>query len=326
MKGEPRDKFTWFYQNNPAGPATAFLLKHISPTATGEVVGACGLGTRELMVGGERVTSGLMADFSVDGDHRTVMPALLLQRALCTDALQHYPCAYAFPNSSAVGIFSRIGFQPLGRMRRYMKVLRTRHYLQKRAPYMLAVAAGTAVDILVRSAAMAGRFSGGGRHRVSWVSDVDARFDRFWDRVRRNYRFIGVRDAAFLRWRFVTRPERRASFAVLTDDSGEISAYAALVEKERGIAFIADFLTSTDASLHILLRRVVAALRSRPYHAVTTVFMGPSEIQRVLIAAGLKHRGDAKFVVMGRSPQQAANGAFPISAEDAYLTEADRDN
>ena len=59
MKGEPRDEFSHgTIRTIRQGPATAFLLKHISPTATGEVVGACGLGTRELMVGGERVHVG----------------------------------------------------------------------------------------------------------------------------------------------------------------------------------------------------------------------------------------------------------------------------
>ena len=45
-----------------------------------------------------------------------------------------------------------------------------------------------------------------------------------------------VRDpGADPRWRFVTRPERRASFAVLTDDSGEISGVRRFGRRKSGV-------------------------------------------------------------------------------------------
>jgi hypothetical protein len=328
MRGEPRDKFSWFYENNPAGAATAFVLKS-APDAAGrpDVVGCCGLGSREMMVGGERLIAGLMADFAVDQQHRTVMPALMLQRALCGEALSRYRFAYAFPNSSAVGIFSRIGFQPLGRMQRFVKVLRSSQYLRDRVPGMVAAVGGPVVDWTIRGGETARRLSSNTRKfSLEWVDDVDVRFDRFWERVQREHAFIGVRDAAFLRWRFTSRPGQPGAIAALTATDGEIHGYAAIMQKQPGVAFLADFLASTDTALAALLNHLVPALREKPYHAVTTVFMGPRRIQRVLSSAGFHPRGEGKHVVLGRSAEAADNRCLPSEAEQAYLTEADRDN
>ena len=327
MRGEPRDKFTWFYQGNPAGAATAFVLRHTADTTASAIVGGCGLGTRNVLVGGRQMTAGLMADFSVDSAHRTVMPALLLQRALCTEALRRYPLAYAFPNAAAVGIFGRIGFQPLGRMRRFVKVLRSAHYLRNRIPAPVAAVAGPPLDLVSRVGEATRVLSPGTRrYQLNWVTDVDDRFDRLWQRVSVQLPFIGVRDSAFLRWRFVTRPGRPGQIAALVDAAGELQAYAAIIEKQPGMAFLADFLASSDAALSALLNQLVVALRRKPYHAITTVFMGPENIQRVLSASGFQRRGEAKFAVIGKREDQADHAALPSKPEDAYLTEADRDN
>jgi len=73
----------------------------------------------------------------------------------------------------------------------------------------------------------AGRMLGG---VVDEVGSTDERFDRLWERQRRHYPFAVIRDAAFLRWRFLGHPEKDYS----------IYTYRARLTRElRGFAVIA---------------------------------------------------------------------------------------
>src|SRR5688572_14661433 len=91
---DPRHKYAWFYRDNPVGAATAFFLTE----ETEGVVGCCGLGMRKVWVDGTPLKAGLFADFAVAPSHRTAMPALILQRALCAGAREQFSLTYGFPN------------------------------------------------------------------------------------------------------------------------------------------------------------------------------------------------------------------------------------
>jgi hypothetical protein len=327
MRGDPRHKFEWYYRDNPTGPATAFLLRH-DPGDGSEpaVVGSCGVGTRHVFVDGRKLTAALFADFTVDKAHRTLMPALMLQRALCEFATASHDLAYAFPNDAAVGIFNRIGLKTVGRARRYVKILRSRAVLEQ-AIGNRAVATAAAV---VADAALSGRDrlrSLGGSYRFEWLADPDERFDRLWNDVRPNWKIIGERSAAFLKWRFTRRVGLPGRIAALVDRSdGHIGAYAAVVEKDPGDALIADFLALSNAHLTRLLRRLGPALAAEGCTRAVTYFLGPPAIDAALTQAGFQFRNDAKFVIAG-----AREGAQPDTerlarAGDWYITEADRDN
>ena len=123
MGGDPRDKYRWFYLDNPLGPADAFLVHSVGPRGpTWSARAAWANAT--LLERGRPLRAGLLADFALDERHRTVMPGLMLQRALAAHARGRFDLTYAFPNSAAVGILSRVGYRLLGRTGRYVKPLR----------------------------------------------------------------------------------------------------------------------------------------------------------------------------------------------------------
>lgn len=327
MRGDPRRKFEWYYRDNPLGPATAFLLEHAGAEGAPEIVGSCGVGTRRIFVAGRPLTAALFADFTVDKAHRTLMPALVLQRALCAYATTAHDFAYAFPNDAAVGIFNRIGLQTIGRARRHVKLLRSASIVRRHVPWGPAASmAGALVDgaLIARDVVRAG---GRRRYRVEWLDEPDDRFDRLWAHVAPKWPVIGDRSAAFLRWRFTKRPGVPARLAALAArDTGEVHAYAAVVDKNPGEALIADFLATSDDALSTLLTRMGPALARRGYARAVAYFLGPTRMDVALRRAGFQFRNDAKFVIVG-----ARDGA-PVGmdrlgrADDWYLTEADRDN
>ena len=324
MRGSPRDKFEWYYRSNPVGPAEAFLLEHVDGENT-SVVGCCGIGQRRVYLDGAPVVAGLFADFAVDRAHRTTLPALKLQRALCDYGLSSYALTYGFPNEAAVGLFGRIGFPILGRMSRYVRILRFARYLHRRAPRPISDVAAAALD--AGSLFYYRRKLSRRRLQLTWVTDVDERFDALAAAVTNRYRMLGDRSKEFLRWMYLKRPNASANIAALVDPAaGSIDAYAAVVTKEPGVAMIADFLGRSPAALSDLLIRLAPALRDRGFASAATVFLGDPEVAAVLTRAGYSLRGPGKFVVAATGHEAAIDGDTTKDVTRMYFTDADRDN
>jgi hypothetical protein len=255
------------------------------------------------------------------------MPALILQRALCAGAQQRYPVTYGFPNSAAVGIFKRIGFPLLGTMCRYGKVLRHAKFVNRVVPFApLARVLGAVLDTGVRIRDGAAALFRPGSLRLEWLPEPDTRFTPCFERARRRYRFISDRTADTLRWRFTQRPGRPSEFVVLADEKNDVLAYAAILEKEDGVALIADFLAVDDEALGALFDRLLPALRARGFESAKTFFLGPESIEAVLRSRGFVPRESAKFVAVGAGHGLAVPADALTNVTDWYLTEADRDN
>ena len=323
MGGDPRDKFRWFYVGNPLGSGRAFVVDSVGHDGA-KTVGTCGLGSRTLFCRGRSLRAGLLADFAVDRGHRTVMPGLILQRALANYARASFDLTYAFPNKSAVGIFTRIGYRLLGRTGRYVKLLRLEplvfRYLKSRRFARLASLLPNAL------LAWTDRTKAAPLPRtlqLVWTRDLDPRFERLWERVRTSHAVIGERTVSFLRWRFTERPGLPADVAALVDsETGALRAYAAVVEKVKGVALVADFVGEDDDALQALFRRLFVSLRERGFHQATTFFMGAPRIEQLLRDVGFSFRNAAKNVVLDTTrtePELLDTGNW-------YLTDADRDN
>jgi hypothetical protein len=320
---DPRHKYRWFYCDNPVGPATAYFLTEESSGA----VGCCGLGSRLVWIDGSPKPVGLFADFAVEPAHRTAMPALILQRALCSGAQQRYPLTYGFPNAAAVGIFKRIGFPLLGTMSRYVRVLRHATFVKRVVPFApLANVLGGLLDVGARLRDRARSVVRRSGHRLEWLSAPDARFTQCFERARGRHRFISDRSADTLRWRFTQRPGRPSEFAVLLGADDAVLAYAAIRPKEGGVALIADFLAVDGEALGELLFLLLRALRRRGFESMMTFFLGPPWIEAILLAHGFVLRESAKFVAVGAGAGLSVPDDDLTRVTDWYLTEADRDN
>ncbi len=326
LRGDPHAKYSWFYQGAPGGSATAFFLENGS-TGASEPVGCCGLGTRTLWVDGVPTTAGLFADFAVDAAHRTLMPALTLQRALCTSARARFPLTYGFPNHAAVGIFKRVGFPLLGTANRYVSVLRSAPFFVPIVrSHTVARVVGRAVDTAMRARQLPHTLFNDRSLRLEWSKRPDQRFAELFEQARQRYRFIGDRTEPFLRWRFAERPGLASEFATLVDGSGAVRAYAVVLEKEPGIALIADFLGTDDRALHELFGRLLPALRKRGFKSAKTFFLGAPAVASILTSHGFQERTCAKYIVVGAGANVPAPPAGFDDASHWYLTEGDRDN
>lgn len=111
-------KIEWFYKNSII-PGEMFLL-----SKNGVVVGTKGYGYREFMFGGKKYLGAISADITVEKEHRTLKPALMLNKHTMEMLDQDVDFHYAVPMDTADGLYRRrSGFKKIGRFNRYVKPL-----------------------------------------------------------------------------------------------------------------------------------------------------------------------------------------------------------
>ncbi len=264
----------------------------------------------------------------VDAAHRSLGPALALQRAVTGSCAElGLEAVYAFPNARADALLLRSGYAILGPLDRWTKPLRSAYKIDKiiRVPFV-AQAASAVVDAALRL------LPANWAHRTARglvgeeVSGFDASFEELWT----NSRFAGDsirgdRSAAYLEWRFTTCPQRDYRIFRVRDARGSLAGYAVWYVSS-DMAIVADLFARDEGSLDAVLGLFTGHARRTGVAAISFVYLGPESIGRHLAAFGFFHRPeDAKVTVF--RPEAARSGADdPYLRRDAwYITEVDRD-
>ncbi|HJW11292.1 MAG TPA: hypothetical protein VJ598_05885 [Albitalea sp.] len=309
-------KFDWFYIANPYGK-TRQLLLCAGPEA--ERVGAAGLVTRELWARGEALSAGLLTDFYVAPEHRTLAPAMQLQRQMRKVGLELHDLLYGYPNEKSLPIVKRLGYANLGDLAKFVRLLRYGEYLQRWLPRWASRAPGAIIDRLLPFAFRPHRLLLQAWHG-EWVAAADDRFDALWARVKRSAAIVGVRDQRFLTWRFFARPSHQYRVFVLSRQrGGEIAAYA-VCEAIGDTFHIRDLLADPQANdaIRVLLHRLSQHAFAEGFVRLSFEFLGNATMRHTLRAAGLFERDKAPLVI-GFGPQAKDS----LAGLDWYLTPAD---
>lgn len=276
-------KYRWFYQDNPIAAASGFLLR-----ANEDVIGAVAIGARCWLMGDEEKQVGVLADFISPPQSSGIDSSLILLRSASERGQEKFPFLYAFPNSESKAAFRRSGYQMLGQMVRYGKVLRSERYLQRRLPKNIAYFGGYFLDAglwlkdgwqALRGKAIHGR----GRCLYTF----DARFDRLWQQVaRQNQNTVALckRDAEYLRWRFSACPEREYDIFVLSQrGSEEINGYIVYYVDDEQVVHIIDLLAvDFESTLSWLLKSFIFAVRKQAYVSISIEFYGLESVVELL--------------------------------------------
>ncbi|PZQ14069.1 MAG: hypothetical protein DI564_10955 [Rhodanobacter denitrificans] len=307
-------KYDWFYAQCPFGAPLLRLLRHGADAAP---VGAAAAGPRRMLRDGRPIEAGVLVDLAVLPEHRSLGPALMLQGELARAGGERFDLLYGFPNPKAAAVFKRVGYDRLGEIVRRARVLRHAGYLARRLPRPLAAFAGFVLD-RVRAAVDAVRAP---RERLvaSWSDRADARFDALWSASPKGDGLVGVRDAAFARWRFDASPLATTRYLLLAGADGALRAWFAC-QVEDGVLHVRDFW-SDDAATGIGHARVAALLRAARqagHAAVSVEYAGPDARLAGWSAAGFVER--SRRPVFGRWSDGSAAAAVAI-----HLTSADED-
>jgi len=315
-------KFDWFYERSPTGEPVVCLLGYDGKAAEGaaEVAGVAAAGRRPFLIGNDRLDALVLVDMTVVPKHRTLFPALMLQRRVLADGLEAAPLLYGFPNRKAAPVFKHVGYRKLGSMTRYARVLRSASYLRARMPGWLAGLTGPVLDLAMRLW-LDWRPGWRGGLSLRWTDMSDAEVGAPVTELGGRPLLQGLRTGELLRWRFESTDTRVFGFVAVRESSARDELGYWVVEP------VGDVLQVRDCAVNLIAGGSAAAwavlcreAHRRGFRSISFECVAPDEVSHQLRKIGLRARNERPLFGICRDDYSAAlEGAY------WYLTSADED-
>jgi hypothetical protein len=282
------------------------------------VVGCCGMVERRIKMGEKIYTGAYPNNFLIDKHHRSLGPALKVQKNVLT--LGNYQLVYAIPNAKSDGVLKRAGYKQIGKMERWVLVLKTEKYLRKifKHPVFLRFIAVIA-DFLLSAKYL---FKGVNNKHISVeiIDNFDKRFDEFWEKAKSNYAVIGERSAEYLNWRFKNYPLIDYKIFVLQDLNRKLIAYLVFFES-KSVLVIEDLFARTEKDYVYILEQFLRYAKKQSSDAISIRFFGKEKVFGALDNVGFKKRSDSNSVLVFSKREN--NKIY--NKDNWFLTAADMD-
>jgi hypothetical protein len=295
-------RFQWLYQDNPAGPAQSWFVHEES---TSKIVGVASLFPRVLWVGETTQRCGQVGDFAINISHRSLGPALLLQRATFQpvtggDLAFCYDCP---PHDRGLSTFRRLGIKINCRMHRFARPLKIDRQLTRwLGPGRVNTSMATLGNRLLSLRSPYTPYRG----------DLDitiyaGRFDEEFtllDRRSGSGCIRSRRTADDLNWRY--RDDPLQQYHVLTArQKGELVGCAIYLMTGHDARLI-DLWGAPPFSVELpLLQEVINQARQSSVHTLQALVAGRPQDVELLRQAGFRRREDAAYVVAYAQPSSA---------------------
>lgn len=296
------EKYRWHFENNPYGPGRCWLLLDGD-----RPIGTAFLGMRSLQIGPEVQRIGVACDLAVDREHRFLLPALMLQKAVTSSlASSGASMVYGLPNHNGSATARRVGYRDAGEVHRYVRVLSVTPYLERRSGIRYGRLAGAVADVAY-SAFMKYTDRLHGDYVVEMESGFDERFDELWNSRKQDLPIAMVRDRQYLNWRFGQCPLRNyTTLTLLTADRSRLAGYA-VQYMDGDCMTLADLLSGPkreDADALI----TAALIYARGAGARSLSLQGslPAELRAVLANRGFRQRTESPLTA--KAPAKPAKG------------------
>lgn len=315
------ERFEWHYQRNPDGPALVWLVQD----AAGRPVGTSAAYPRRMHLDGEIVRALNLSDFAVDTAYRSLGPALQLLRATLEPVRSgEYAFSYDFPSESMRALYRRMGGADLGRKERWVRPVDLRPIARRKMGNGIV---GSVVGAAGQAALRArDAFSGvpSGLEIELLEGECGAEFDALDERLGRLRRVIGVRDAAYLNWRYAQSP--LSSFSILcARRAGRLEGFAVLWPEDPEVVPILDLYAPEENGVRRgLIAGTVEFARRRGAESLWMEVLADSGSARTVQALGFVKRDDTEGPVPFAGPE-SPHRATLADADNWWITGGDRD-
>jgi hypothetical protein len=286
-------RFEWLYLDNPAGQAWSWFLsdgRGLPP------VGMASVFPRFVRVGGEVQRCGQVGDFAIDATHRSLGPAVLLQRATFgpVDKGSLAFCYDCPPHDRGMATFRRLGMAPNCEVARYARPLRFDRLLRNRlgaGPLTAALASLSAAVMEATHRRRRGNLDIG-THQGAFTDE----FTQLDDHVGADGVVRGRRHAADLDWRY--RQDPLNQYVVLTARrAGELAGFAVILLADED-AFLVDLLAETsDVSLDLVDAAAQLARHDSAAQMLYALTPRGSRLHQILQRSRFRYRSPAARVV-----------------------------
>jgi GNAT superfamily N-acetyltransferase len=310
-------KLKWYYQNNPTANPDVLLIRH---RASGAAVGTCTLGYRATQYRQQHVLVANRCDLAVMPEHRRSQVAPKLLKHVYKQGTSKVGLIYGFPNPLAEKAVAAAGFQKLGVFSTYSKILNLSALVTSRLPTQLRFLTASWLPPVERALRNLTSAQTSARRGVTFkLGRPDATFDALWASHAHSNLLIGVRDQAFLNWRFDRSIYPRLQILTAQGPDNELLGYVAF-KILNGTVRVIDFLTRPDdgASLQTLMSGLFETTRQAGAHIVHMNFFGTPVVTQALQSVGMIRREGRPVYVAG-----SMVGQIPV--DHFYLTTADED-
>ena len=217
------DHYKWKYLECPWGSLT------IIAEAGEEIVGHFGHVFRPFWIHDQQILFSMKADLLIRNDYQgkgifTKLSHASLQALAKKDV--HF--TYGFPNEMSLLIDHAHGARSIGYLPLYVKILQMESVFEKLGKHCFLKPFSKGLSLFFRSHA-ADYFES---LEVKEVTNFPDSVDLLWNSVltnsRRSYQNIGLRTNKFLKWRFLSCPDREYQLVIINDLQGVLRGYAIL--------------------------------------------------------------------------------------------------
>lgn len=312
-------RFDWLHTRNPAGPGRFWMAVDL---ATGETVGTAAAFPRLFSVRGCEERGWVLGDFCVSDRHRSLGPALKLQRS-CLDlaADARTPFCYDFPSRAMMTVYQRLRITPRGQMRRLVKLLRIEHKLAELTGLPgVARSIGGVLDgfrALRRRLPTTSRGLSLDLHSGPFGEE----FSQLAEHESASYGICLKRSAAYLNWRYRDNPT--AAFEIVTARrQGRLVGYAVFTRDGAGATLVDLFGSQERRILAVLVRAASAVARQRGGASLSVSLPDSHPWVGLFRRLGFARREATPFML------SAATGSSVDTAIDSelFLMSGDRDS
>jgi len=298
-------RFDWHWTLNPAGMGWTWLIYE---PGNHRVVGTTTVFPRLMYVDGNQVTAGQVMFFAVDAGHRSLGPAVMLQRATfgpvdSGDLAFCYDCP---PHDEGMSTFDRIGMRPNCEMVRYALPLRSDEFFERR----LGKRAWTKPLVVTANMLFEMR---GRKRQISGleICEFDERFGDEFSHLDRMVSKSGAiranRSAEILNWRFRDDPactehlrdaNKLRYQTLVARRGGELVAFIIFEWESNSRVLIVDLFGSRLADVGLsLLEATTEVCRSQSAQCLNVYCVPDSELSGLLRRTGFRQRERTARVV-----------------------------
>lgn len=315
-------RYAWMYVGNPEGPTACWFAKR----SMQGIVGVSGLANRRMRIGDRLVRVAQAIDFAIDRSHRSLGPALILQRVITTCLQQkEVVFTYAFPNHNAEVVLLKAGYKTLGYFQRWTKPMRPEYMLKRYIKSRSLMSVATAiVDLVMKMMSDWQRYKRPAGIKTAIQDTFDKRFDTLWESASRQFGAIGDRTSNYLTWRFQQCPQEKYLIFCVTDSAESLLGYV-VYSRNNGFVSIADLLFTDVSSLDILLSEFLLQMISDRIASITINYLGTPVLAKKLQAFGFYKRAVTEKVLVYLTNEAHRLSGNLLDTDQWYLTECDKD-
>ena len=302
-----------------------FLTLYLSSdaNATNTIIGVSAAFPRNMHCDGKIVRGYVLGDFCIHPEHRSLGPAMALQRATL-EALSKESAGFVldFPSTSMLAIYKRLGIGVSETMPRYAKPLRANRQLETRIPNKAAAnSLATVANLALRARDVQWK----NEYRWTIAEETGSCGQEFtiadqnWNSRLGNR---GARTAEYLNWRFLQHPHQRYRLLSARKD-GKLSGFL-IYQTTQDDARVVDLFAEEEAVCRSLLQKLIPLMRQVRINTISAPFLSSHPHREVFEDCGFQPR-EATPVVLLSLPWPSNRQAGQIEGS-WYLTHGDRES